>query len=79
MKTCTSNYLFKQIELIDPELIVLLGGLAAKTLLGVKKVEEVRGRILEKEGRRFLVTYHPAVRIFYREDLAEKLKKDFCC
>jgi uracil-DNA glycosylase family 4 len=76
VKTCTSNYLFKQIELIDPELIVLLGGLAAKTLLGVKKVEEVRGRILEKEGRRFLVTYHPAVR-FYREDLAEKLKKDF--
>lgn len=76
VETCTSNYLFRQIELIEPELILLLGSLAAKKLLGVKKVEEVRGKIIEQEGRRYLVTYHPAVR-FYREDLAAKLKKDF--
>lgn len=76
VETCTSHYLFKQIELIDPAIVVLLGSLAVKTLLDVKKVEEIRGRIIEKEGRRFLVTYHPSVR-FYREDLAEKLKNDF--
>lgn len=76
VETCTENYLFRQIELVNPELIVLLGGVAAKKLLGVKKVEEVRGRIVDHEGRRYLVTYHPAVR-FYREDLALKLKKDF--
>lgn len=76
VETCTSNYLFKQIELIDPELIVLLGSVAAKKLLGVKKVEEVRGKLVERDGRKYLVTYHPAVR-FYREDLAEELKKDF--
>jgi uracil-DNA glycosylase family 4 len=74
--TCTSNYLFEQIELIDPRLIVLLGGVAAKKVLGVKTVNEVRGRILEREGRKYLVTYHPAVR-FHREDLAEKVKEDF--
>lgn len=76
VETCTSNYLFQQIEIVQPELIVLLGSLAAKKMLGAKKVEEVRGRVIEREGRKYLVTYHPAVR-FHREDLAEKLKKDF--
>lgn len=76
VETCTSHYLFRQIERINPYLVVLLGGVAAKTLLGVKKVEEVRGKIIQHQGRAFLVTYHPAVR-FYREDLATKLKKDF--
>jgi uracil-DNA glycosylase len=74
--TCESNYLFEQIELIDPKLVMLLGGVAAKTVLGVKSVNEVRGRVVEREGRRFIVGYHPAVR-FYREDLGEKVKEDF--
>src|SRR5262245_51073698 len=74
--TCTSHYLFEQIELVKPRLIVLLGGVAAKKLLGVKSVNEVRGRILEHDGRKYLVTYHPAVR-FHREDLAAKVKEDF--
>jgi uracil-DNA glycosylase family 4 len=76
IETCTSLYLFKQISLIDPRLIVLLGGVAVKKLLGLKTVEQARGRIIEHEGRKFLATYHPAVR-FYREELAEKIKKDF--
>lgn len=74
--TCTSNYLFEQIETIDPKLIVLLGGVAAKKILGVKSVNETRGRVIDREGRRFIVTYHPAVR-FYREELAEKVIEDF--
>jgi uracil-DNA glycosylase len=74
--TCTSNYLFEQIELINPKLIVLLGVVAAKTLLGVKSINEARGRVIEHEGRKYLVGYHPAVR-FYREDLGEKVREDF--
>jgi uracil-DNA glycosylase len=74
--TCTSNYLFEQIVLINPKLIMLLGGVAAKKVLGVKSVNEARGRVIEHEGRRYIVGYHPAVR-FYREDLAEKLREDF--
>ena len=76
VETCTSSYLFEQIELIDPALIVLLGGVAAKKMLGVKSVNEARGRVIEHEGRQYLVGYHPAVR-FYREDLGEKVKEDF--
>jgi uracil-DNA glycosylase family 4 len=73
---CTSNYLFEQIESLNPKLIMLLGGVAAKAVLGVKSVAEVRGQVIERDGRRFLVGYHPAVR-FYREDLGEKVKEDF--
>ena len=74
--TCTSHYLFEQIELVNPKLIMLLGSVAAKKLLGVKSVNEARGRVIEHEGRKFLVGYHPAVR-FYREDLADKVREDF--
>lgn len=76
VETCTSLYLFKQIALINPGLIVLLGGVAVKKMLGLKTVEEARGRIIEHDGGRYLATYHPAVR-FYREDLAVKIKEDF--
>lgn len=74
--TCVENYLARQIEWIDPAIVLLLGSVAAKKLLGIKKVEDARGKWIEKDGRKYLVTYHPAVR-FYREDLARKLKKDF--
>jgi DNA polymerase len=76
VETCTSNYLFEQIELINPKLVVLLGGVAAKKMLGVKSINEARGSIIERDGRKYLVGYHPAVR-FYREDLGEKVKEDF--
>jgi uracil-DNA glycosylase len=74
--TCVSNYLLEQIEIINPKLIALLGGVAARKMLGVKSVEEARGRVIERDGRQYLAGYHPAVR-FYREDLGEKVKEDF--
>jgi DNA polymerase len=74
--TCTSNYLFEQIELINPRLVMLLGTVAAKRVLGVKSINEARGRVINRDGRKFLVGYHPAVR-FYREDLGEKVREDF--
>jgi len=76
IETCTSLYLNKQIELINPKLVLLLGGVAVKKMLGAKNVEEKRGRIIERNGRKYLASYHPAVR-FYREDLAQKIKLDF--
>ncbi len=76
VNTCTSNYLFEQMVLIRPRLVMLLGTVAAKRMLGVKSVNEARGRVIERDGRRFLVGYHPAVR-FYREDLGEKVREDF--
>jgi uracil-DNA glycosylase len=76
VETCTSNYLDHQIALINPELIMLLGTVAAKKVLGIKTINEARGRVIERDGRHYIVGYHPAVR-FYREDLAEKVREDF--
>lgn len=74
--TCTSNYLFEQLELINPQFVMLLGSVAAKKVLGIKTIGEARGQVIERDGRKYLVGYHPAVR-FYREDLAEKVREDF--
>ena len=76
IETCTSNYLFEQIELINPKLIMLLGTVAAKKVLGLRTIQEGRGRVIEHQGRRYIVGYHPAVR-YYREDLAAKVYEDF--
>jgi uracil-DNA glycosylase len=76
VEICTSNYLFEQIELINPKLIMLLGAVAARKLLGLKTINQARGQVIEHEERKFLVGYHPAVR-FYREDMGEKVKEDF--
>lgn len=76
VEVCTSNYLSEQIELVDPKVIMLLGSTAATHLLGLKSIKAARDRIVEAEGRRYLVTYHPASR-FYRKDLGEKIKADF--
>jgi uracil-DNA glycosylase len=74
--TCTSNYLFEQIALVNPRLVMLLGGVAANKILGVRSINESRKRVIEQDGRKYIVGYHPAVR-FYREDLGSKVKEDF--
>ena len=56
--------------------MLLLGSVAVKKMLGARSVEDVRGKIIERDGRKYLASYHPAVR-FYREDLAQKIKLDF--
>jgi uracil-DNA glycosylase len=76
IETCTSLYLFEQMRLLNPSLVLLLGGVAVKAVLGMKSVEEARGGVLEHDGRKYIASYHPAVR-FYREDLAAKVKEDF--
>jgi uracil-DNA glycosylase len=76
VETCTSNYLFEQIELVNPQIIMLLGAVATAKMLGISSINQARGRIIERDGRKYMVGYHPAVR-FYREDLGEKVKEDF--
>jgi DNA polymerase len=76
VEVCTSHYLFAQIALVNPRLIMLLGGVAAKTLLGIPSLNAARGRPIERDGRRYLVGYHPAA-AFYRGDVSEKVKEDF--
>ncbi|ABF42775.1 phage SPO1 DNA polymerase-related protein [Candidatus Koribacter versatilis Ellin345] len=68
--TC-SPFLFRQIEVIQPKMIVALGAVAAKTLLGVNEaMARLRGQIYDFSTPRrpgsdlydgkLVVTYHPA-------------------
>jgi uracil-DNA glycosylase family 4 len=58
--TC-GPFLFRQIDAIQPKVVVALGAVAAKTLLGVNDtMANLRGHWYDYRGRKLAVTYHPA-------------------
>jgi len=58
--TC-SQFLFRQIDVIRPEVIVALGATAATYLLGQRQpLAGLRGRVHSWRGSKLIVTYHPA-------------------
>jgi len=58
--TC-SPFLMRQIEVVKPKILVALGAVAAKTLLGVNDAMiNLRGRIYDFKNTKLAVTYHPA-------------------
>ena len=59
VKACRP-YLEKQIELIDPKIVVLLGGVAISSLIGPWKLSEAHGKFYETDERTYFMTYHPA-------------------
>jgi uracil-DNA glycosylase len=60
IKQC-KNHLKKQLEIINPKLIVALGRIAAKTLLEIDKpLKDMREKLFKYEGVETIVTYHPA-------------------
>ncbi len=58
---CCREYLDTQIHLVNPQIIVLLGSVALKNIMGKEYgITEWRGKWIEKEGIRILPTFHPA-------------------
>ncbi len=58
--TC-SQFLLRQIDIVQPKVIVALGATAATYLLGVKQsLASLRGVWHEARGAKVAVTYHPA-------------------
>jgi len=54
-------YLFKQLDMIRPKLILAVGTFAAQTLLRSKEpLGKLRGRFHQYNGIKTMVTYHPA-------------------
>lgn len=54
-------FLWRQIEVVRPEVLVALGATAATYLLGQRQpLAGLRGRIHSVRGSRLIVTYHPA-------------------
>lgn len=71
VEQCTP-YLLRQIELIQPKLIVAMGRFAAQTLLATDaSIASLRGRVHRYAGVPLIVTYHPAYLLRTLEDKAK--------
>jgi uracil-DNA glycosylase len=67
-----SPYLLRQIELIQPRLIVAMGRFAAQTLLETgASISSLRGKVHRYAGVPLIVTYHPAYLLRTLEDKAK--------
>lgn len=70
-------HLDKQLEVIDPKIIVLLGNVAVQGVLGEKiPVKSRHGEFIERNGRKYMVTLHPAAGIRF-PPLKELIMQDF--
>jgi DNA polymerase len=59
-ETC-SPFLLRQIDVVNPKVIVALGAVAAKTLLAINApMSDLRGHWYDFRGHKLAVTYHPA-------------------
>jgi DNA polymerase len=55
------GYLHRQIEIIEPEIIICLGSVAAHSLLNVETpISKLRGNFLDFKGIKVMPTFHPA-------------------
>lgn len=79
------EYLEKEIQLINPKIICVLGNTACSSILGQGEITKNRGKTIKKDGKTFFLTFHPAATIYNQEiiplmeqdmaALAEALKK----
>ncbi len=54
-------FLFRQLDVIRPRVVVALGGFAIKTLLDTTApVSRLRGRVFDYRGAKLIPTFHPA-------------------
>ncbi|HYB76175.1 MAG TPA: uracil-DNA glycosylase, partial [Nitrososphaerales archaeon] len=58
--TCKGAHLTRELETLGPKVVVLLGRTASFSIQGVRTLGEVRGKLIERDGRTYLSTYHPA-------------------
>ena len=71
-------YLRRQIELIQPKLIITLGKIASEALLGREAtIASLRGKVHAYQGIPLIVTYHPAYLLRTLQDKS-KAWEDLC-
>ena len=58
---CSLPWLYQQIELVDPSIIVLAGSTAVQSVLGMNEaIGKLRGTWLTWKGRLLMPVFHPA-------------------
>ena len=69
------DYIQKEIQIIKPKIICILGNTAFGSILGGNEITKYRGKIARKENQLYFITIHPAATI-YNQELIEVLKED---
>ncbi len=70
-------YLYKQIEYINPKIIILLGSVALKGIVDPDaKITSLRGSWTEWKGRHLMPVYHPAA-LLRKQSLKREAWEDF--
>jgi len=75
LAACT-KYLDRQIELVNPKLIVTLGRFAFGRYFPGEGITKARGRLREKDGRKIFPVLHPAA-VLRRDELRPTMIEDF--
>ena len=72
--TC-HEYIQKEIEIINPKIICVLGNTAFGSILGGGEITKFRGKIGRKDNQLYFITIHPAATI-YNQQLIKTLNQD---
>ena len=71
----------KELENVDPDMIVTLGNFPSKHILDTDKgISQIHGRIFTREGQKIMPVYHPAATLYDRSkgpELEKDLRKAF--
>jgi DNA polymerase len=76
VQVCTSHYLERQIQAINPRVIVTLGRLSMGLFLPEAKISAVHGQSMWVKGRLVVPMYHPAAAL-HQQSLRPTIEKDF--
>lgn len=77
VRICTTAYLFDQIRLIKPKLIITLGRHSMHLFFPqIRSISSVHGKAYKKAGQVYMLMYHPAASL-YQASLKITLKEDF--
>lgn len=70
-------HLFKQLAVIKPKVVVLLGNVAAQAVLHEKfSIAQDHGKLIKRDDMTYFLSYHPAAPL-YSPKLREVITKDF--
>jgi DNA polymerase len=69
------EYLEAEIEAINPKIICVLGNTASNSVLGQAEITKNHGQTIEKGGRMYFLTFHPAA-IIYNQELGTLMEHD---
>lgn len=76
VETCTHEYLDRQVQAINPKVIVTLGRHSMGRFLPEAKISNIHGQPIWVKGRLIVPMYHPAAAL-HQQSLRPILEKDF--